>query len=54
MKYNTGTLLMVLTRPVKENPTQHVDSKVAVGAIVKGRTPSKDGTIVARVTSAQP
>ena len=54
MKYNTGTLLMVLTRPVKENPTQHVDNKVAVAAVVKGRTPNKDGTIVTRVTSAQP
>ena len=50
MKYNTGTLLMVLTRPVKENPTEHVEKKVSVT-----RTPAKaDGSIPARITSAQP
>jgi hypothetical protein len=50
MKYNTGTLLMVLTRPVKENPSDHVEKKVAVI-----RTPAKvDGSIPTRIVAAQP
>ena len=54
MKYNTGTLLMVLTRPVRDNPTQHVENKIVISTAAKGRTPVKEGAISVRNTSAQP
>jgi hypothetical protein len=38
MKYNTGTLLMVLSRPVSTDGVPSVDKK----EVVKAKTPSKD------------
>lgn len=43
MKYNTGTLLMVLSRPVNSDGVVAVDKKEV---IVKAKTPSKDTKIM--------
>lgn len=42
MKYNTGTLLMVLSRPVNPDALPVTDKKEAV----KTKTPSKDGKVM--------
>ena len=42
MKYNTGTLLMVLSRPVNPDALPATDKK----EIVKTKTPSKDGKVM--------
>ena len=42
MKYNTGTLLMVLSRPVNTDGVAAVDKKEAA----KAKTPSKDAKIM--------
>ena len=42
MKYNTGTLLMVLSRPVNTDGGVPADKKEAS----KTKTPSKDGKIM--------
>jgi len=43
MKYNTGTLLMVLSRPVNSDTLPAVDKK---GDASKAKAPSKDGKIM--------
>jgi hypothetical protein len=43
MKYNTGTLLMVLTRPVASS-MELIAAGVDKVVVSKGKTPSKDST----------
>lgn len=42
MKYNTGTLLMVLSRPVNPDIVPVTDKK----EVAKAKTPSKDGKVM--------
>lgn len=44
MKYNTGTLLMVLTRPVASSMEAHPGTVVDKSVISKGKPPSKESS----------